>query len=77
MKATDHPIVGRRVLNVWRQQDGDSHQGTVTAVERGCNPLIYVRFDGRDFDVGLPCLDLAYVERWPRQGCRINEEELQ
>ena len=82
MKATDHPIVGRRVLNVWRQcheyaqEFRDSHKGTVMAIERGCNPIVYVRFDGRNFESPMCPGDLAFIDLWPQEGCRVNAEEL-
>lgn len=82
MKTTDHPFVGRRVLNIWRQGCDesqafrDAHKGVVTAVELGCNPSVYVRFDGRDYDAAMCSQDLAFEELWPNEGCRLNREEL-
>ncbi len=63
-------IIGARVLNVHRQEG--SHKGahgTITIAE-GC--LVKVRFDDRDYDAWMVPSDLAYVDLWPREGCRVS-----
>ena len=68
---TNHPLVGRRVLNRWRQDCGssqayrDAHKGTVTGVYGGCNPLVEVQFDGLEFASSMVVRDLAFCETWP------------
>ena len=61
-------LLGRRVLNRWRE----SLHGTITAVEQGCNPLVRVLFDGRDFDVALPASDLAFENGGPHDGGNVS-----
>ena len=62
------PIIGRRVLNRWQ----DGKHGVITAVEPGCNTLVRVRYDGRDFDVALPASDLAFEDVYPREGSNVS-----
>jgi hypothetical protein len=65
------PNIGDRVLNRHRQSCDlpqhirDSHRGTVTEVIPGCNPLVRVRFDGRDHASIMAPQDLAYCDTWP------------
>lgn len=61
-------IPGRRVLNRWQ---GNS-RGVLVAVEPGCNTLVRVRFDGRDFDVALPASDLAFEDVYPGEGSNVS-----
>lgn len=61
-------IIGRRVLN--RRQD--CRHGVITAVEPGCNTLVRVLFDGRDFDVALPPSDLAFEDVYPSDGSNVS-----
>lgn len=62
------PVIGRRVLNRWQ----DSRHGVITSVEPGCNILVRVRFDGRDFDVALPPGDLAFEDGYPGEGSNVS-----
>lgn len=66
--ANATPVIGRRVLNRWQ----DSRHGVITSVEPGCNTLVRVRFDGRDFDVALPASDLAFEDAYPGEGSSVN-----
>lgn len=61
------PVIGRRVLNRWQ----GNNRGVIVAVEPGCNTLVRVRFDGRDFDVALPASDLAFEDVYPGEGSNV------
>lgn len=72
-----HPLIGKRVLNVHRQscdytqEFRDAHKGTITEVIEGCNPLVRVHFDSRDYGALMCPQDLAYVDIWPKEGGRV------
>lgn len=72
-----HPLIGRRVLNVHRQGSDysqasrDAHNGIIIKVEEGCNPVVHVQFDGLEFPSVMSPLDLAFCELWPSEGCRV------
>ena len=74
----NHPLVGRRVLNVHRQscdysqEFRDAHKSTVIGVREGCNALVDVQFDGLEFPSLMCPSDLAYCELWPHEGCRVD-----
>ncbi len=65
--ATSNTLIGRRVLNRWQ----DHNHGVITAIEPGCNSLVRVRFDGRDYDVALVPSDLAFEDLYPRDGSNV------
>ena len=71
---TNHPLVGRRVLNVHRQdtRNPEAHRGKIEGIYEGCNALVAVKFDGSEFPSILPPNDLAFCELWPREGCRVS-----
>lgn len=64
-------IVGRRVVPVHRD-DPLSDPGTIVGVLEGVNALVRVEFDARR---GSPSImvpgDLAFLELYPREGCRV------
>lgn len=62
-----HPLIGRRVLRVY----SPTETGVITKVHAGCNALVEVRFDGRDRDHFMVPNDLAFVELWPGENCRV------
>lgn len=61
-------IIGRRVLNRWQ----DHNRGVIVAVEPGCNSLVRVRFDGRDYDVAMVPSDLAFEGTYPQEGSNVS-----
>lgn len=77
MRQQEHALVGRRVLNKWRQSCDlskayqDDYRGTVVAVSQGCNPVIWVLFDGRSYWSAQAPQDLAFCELWPREGSEV------
>lgn len=79
MKRED--LIGKRVLNVHRQscdlprEYRGAHKGTVLDVEQGCNGLVKVQFDGREFPAWMVKADLAFCDKWPGEGCRVTWEE--
>ena len=48
-------LIGRRV-----RHQHTSHCGVITRVEPGCNTLVRVQFDGRDYDVAIVPADLIF-----------------
>jgi hypothetical protein len=75
---TDNPLIGRRVLNIHRQDFDmpqsyrDSYKGTVVGVLEGCNTVVVVQFDGGVHISHVAVQDLAFCELWPNDGCRVN-----
>lgn len=73
-----NPIVSRRVLGVHHQDFDlpqkyrDAYKGTVIGVYEGCNPTVVVQFDGSEWVSHMAPQDLAFIELWPQEGCRIN-----
>lgn len=39
-----------------------SYNGTVTKIEYGCNPVVWVKFDGLEFETCLPLQDLELIK---------------
>ena len=72
---TTNPLVGRRVLNVHRQDPEvycrDLYYGTITGILPGCNALVQVLFDGRHYACWMVARDLAYCELWPGEDSRV------
>ena len=60
-------LIGRRVLNRWQEHK----RGVITAVEPGCNTLVRVRFDGRDYDAAMVPSDLAFEDTYPQEGSNV------
>lgn len=66
------PTIGDRVLNRHRQLCDRPQHGTVTEVIPGCNPLVRVQFDSREFPSLMAPQDLARCDAWPAPESRIN-----
>ena len=60
-------IIGRRVLIRWQEHI----RGVIVAVEPGCNRLVRVRFDGRDYDAAMVPSDLAFEDTYPQEGSNV------
>lgn len=67
-------------MNKWREDcDTPEHirrqnRGTITGVLKGCNPLVYVKFDQRTISVGMVQRDLKFVDT--KQDVDIEAAEL-
>lgn len=57
IEAASNHSVGQRVCNVHRPEN----VGTIVEILPGCNALLGIVFDGRDFTSWLPLNDIAVL----------------
>lgn len=69
-------LIGRKVINKWRDLGSDGYKGTIVAVDAGCNPTVWVKFDGRNFRSPMCANDLAFYGQYPRAGCQVVVDQL-
>ena len=63
VRAGGRVVVGDRVRHAVQNYD---RIGTIVAIDRGCNPTIWVKYDGREFRSPMAPTDICR-EDWLRK----------